>query len=250
MQKTFLKLQACRLSKLFITIKNVKLMSKKLRLVQFVRQKGFEVKEALDLIRGGQVIVNNFPAKNPNFQINPKKEIVEIKAKVSLANIPRKYYLLNKPIETITTTGKDNRKTVMDCIKIDSQIKKTLFPVGRLDYKTTGLLIITNDGHFARKILNPQAGVEKEYRAVVKGTLSPTDIKELQEGVLIKVDEKKNKTKPAKINVITSGENTTCSMIITEGKKRQVRLMFLEVGHKVLELERIRIGRLLLGDLT
>src|SRR3989338_3830400 len=231
-------------------------MSKKLRLYQILRQRGIgTVKEALDLIRSGSVLVNGALAKNPNFQVNPNREKIEIKLTSSESKqidktIPKKYFMLNKPIETMTTTGKDNRKTVMDLFNIEGKIKKTLFPVGRLDYKTTGLLIITNDGNFAHKLLSPKSNIEKEYHAVIKGRLSPTDIKEFEHGVIIDVNDQKYKTQPAKVSVIKSGEATTkCSIIISEGKKRQVRLMFLAVGHKVLELERVRIGKLTLSYL-
>jgi len=232
-------------------------MSKKYRLPQILRQRGFTVKESLDLIRGGNVFVNGAPAKNPNFQVNPNKETIEIKSEKDLAAIekikesfPKKYYILNKPLETITTTGTDNRRTVMDLFKVEANLKKTLFPVGRLDYETGGLLIVTNDGNFSHKLLNPKSKIEKEYHVLVRGKVSPTDIHELERGVTIEVKEQMYKTQPAKVHVIEERDTTTrCSITICEGKRRQVRLMFLQVGHRVLELKRVRIGQLSLGKL-
>ena len=232
-------------------------MSKKLRLPQLLRQRGYAVKEALDLIRGGSVYVNGAAVKNPNFQVNPDKENIEIKTRQELQkleqhkqNFPKKYFMLNKPLETITTTGKDNRKTVMDIFKVPIDLKKTLFPVGRLDYETSGMLIVTNDGNFSHKLLNPKSKIEKEYHVTVRRKVSLTDITELERGVIIDVKGESYKTQPAKVKVLESEKDTTkCSIVICEGKRRQVRLMFLQVGHKVFELERVRIGKLMLGHL-
>lgn len=154
------------------------------------------------------------------------------------------YYLLNKPVGYITTvTDEKNRPTVMDLIK---NVKERVFPVGRLDYNTSGLLIMTNDGALTYALTHPKHDVPKTYVAKVKGHVNATSIAKLTQGV--RIDN--YLTAPAKVNRLNGGgTTTTLSITIHEGKNRQVRKMCEAVGHNVLQLKRVAIGDLGVGEL-
>lgn len=153
-------------------------------------------------------------------------------------DVERRYFLLNKPAGYITTV-KDTRRrpTVMDLLHEEGR----LFPVGRLDMDTRGLLLITNDGFLAHRIMHPSHGVEKTYLAWVEGRASQQALARLRRGVALE----EGITAPAKVRVLgREGERTLLEMSIREGRKRQVRRMCAEVGLKVLDLVRTRLGPL------
>ena len=154
------------------------------------------------------------------------------------------YVLINKPLGMVTTVDDDkDRLTVMECVK---DIDARLFPVGRLDYNTSGALIMTNDGDLAYRITHPKHEVYKTYRARVAGVLSNEKVAKLRKGV----DIGGFVTSRAKVNVIKGNAHSTIVEIsIHEGKNRQVRKMFAAVGNPVQELERIAIGEIRLGHL-
>ena len=143
-------------------------------------------------------------------------------------------------------------------IDLPIDIKNTINPVGRLDYASRGLIILTNDGEFANSILQPKTKLEKEYKVFVNGELDDQTIKKLEKGITITIsgDKRRNigsseyKTKPCKIVVSKrNNQSTQFNIIITEGKKRQIRNMMKTLGFRVLDLQRIRIGNLKLGKL-
>ncbi|HZK01646.1 MAG TPA: pseudouridine synthase, partial [Anaerovoracaceae bacterium] len=154
------------------------------------------------------------------------------------------YIMLNKPKGYITSVEDDrSRNTVMDLV---GDLDVRIFPVGRLDYNTSGLLLLTNDGEFAYRMTHPKHQVEKTYRARVAGTLSDQRISKLRKGM----DIGGFITSPAKVAVLKQMERSAIVEIsIREGKNRQIRKMFATVGNKVISLERIAIGNLLLGQL-
>ena len=227
-------------------------MVKKQRIYQILRKAGLinTRADAIKLLNEGKVLVNNNPIYNPEFQVNPKKEIILVNNK-PFSSMPKKYFLLNKPLGYLTSKKRSlGKKHVLELIHCDKKLKNTLFPIGRLDYNTTGLLLITNDGDFAHKVLQPRNKIEKEYMVTMKGRLSDSDLKHLEMGIEIIVDNHPYKTLPAKVKIINSStQSTSFSIIITEGKKRQVRLMVAALGHTILSLKRIRIGTLLLGEI-
>lgn len=149
---------------------------------------------------------------------------------------------LNKPMGYITSASDDRgRKTVMELV---TDIDARLFPVGRLDYNTTGLLLMTNDGDLAYRLTHPKHEITKKYRARVAGVLSPERIARLKKGV----DIGGFVTSPARVSVIKQTAHSAIVEIeIHEGKNRQVRKMFAAVGNHVQELERIAIGDIRLG---
>lgn len=155
------------------------------------------------------------------------------------------YYLLNKPRGVVTTTKDEHqRKTVVDLIGEE----KRIYPVGRLDYDTTGLLLLTNDGDFANRIMHPKNKIDKVYVAKIKGILSPKDLMTLKNGVVI--DGIKTSKSRVKIRKIDKENNTSIIEItIHEGRNHQVKRMFEAINFEVLKLKRERIAFLTLEGL-
>lgn len=197
-------------------------------------------------IRAGHVTVNNEPVFVPGHPINVETDLVEFEGKRVEPLTEHIYLMLNKPAGYITTRHDERqRPTVMDLV---SDLSRTIYPIGRLDLETEGLLLFTNDGNFAHRLLHPSHEIEKTYLAWVKGVPSDAALQRLRQGVTIP----SGRTAPAKVKHLkTRGEDTSAKfeMTIHEGKKRQVRMMFKAVGHPVTRLRRIRIGHLRLGDL-
>ncbi len=149
------------------------------------------------------------------------------------------YLMLNKPLECVTTVDDQfDRKTVMDYIDVPERI----YPIGRLDYNTTGLLLLTNDGDLANKIMHPKHQMKKTYVAKIKGTPSEELIRKFETGLLIE----DKMTAPANLNVLKPG---LVEVKIHEGRNRQVRKMLEAIGFPVITLKRIKIGKLTLDDL-
>lgn len=225
-------------------------MVQKPRIYQILRRAGLiETKEdALRLVRMGKIVVNGKSVKTLDFQANPKKDDIFIGGKKIVFCIEKRYFILNKPVGYLTSKKEsEGKRSVMDFVVVDRKVKNTLFPVGRLDYSTSGLIIITNDGELAHQILQPRKHIEKEYRVVVEGYFSDSDVRRIEEGVSILVNGEQYTTLPAKIKIVKKEkQKTECMIIITEGKKRQVRLMMQAMGHLVIALHRTRIGGLTL----
>lgn len=153
------------------------------------------------------------------------------------------YFMLNKPLEVLSSSSDDRgRKTVVDLIKTD----KRIFPIGRLDYMTRGLIILTNDGELFNRLVHPKSEVYKKYYLKVFGKVKSSEIEQLKKGV----DLEDGKTLPAKISSVKIENNKTSMFIsIREGRNRQVRRMIEKFRYKVLSLKREKIGELSLGDL-
>jgi len=160
------------------------------------------------------------------------------------AGVRKAYFILNKPKGYITTTSDEKgRPTVMD---LAGSAPERVFPVGRLDGQTTGLLIMTNDGEFAYKLTHPGREVTKTYRAHVSGALSREKLARLRKGV----DIGGYVTAPAVVEIVKEGAHSAIVEVrICEGKNRQVRKMFAAVGCRVMELERVAVGGVFLGRL-
>jgi 23S rRNA pseudouridine2605 synthase len=200
-----------------------------------------------EIIQAGRVYLNGKKVTEMGILIDPKKDKVTLD---SISGSPLKlqeekaYILLNKPRGVITSAHDQfNRETVLD--RIDWKGSR-IYPVGRLDYDTEGLLILTNDGEFAFEMTHPKHQVEKEYHCVVKGTPSQEKLNQLIRGV----DIGGFVTSPAKVKLYSKKENTSViHIIIKEGKNRQVRRMFDAIGHPVVYLKRERLGNISLGSL-
>ncbi|MBE7054240.1 MAG: rRNA pseudouridine synthase [Ruminococcaceae bacterium] len=172
------------------------------------------------------------------------EDVVEVDGE-KISVVKKKYYImLNKPQGYVTTANDEfGRKTVFDLV---GDIKDRLFPIGRLDADTEGLLLLTNDGDFTYKISHPSHSIEKVYHAHISGILTRQEADMLRRGV--EIDGRY--TAPAKIKVI-EGLKHSCivEVIICEGRNRQVRKMLDKVGHRVLELKRVKVGNVSLGNL-
>ena len=186
-----------------------------------------------ELILAGKVKVNGKVVTELGTKVSEKDE-VEVE-NMEVYRKEKEYYLLYKPEKTICSVSDEKgRTTVVDLIETDEKI----FPVGRLDYDTTGLLLLTNDGELTNKLTHPKGFVEKTYIAKVSGIVTGKEIHELEEG--IELEGVKTKKARAKLKKIDKKNNKSyVELTITEGRNHQVKNMFAALGHKVLKLKRI-----------
>jgi 23S rRNA pseudouridine2605 synthase len=200
-------------------------------------------RKAEDLIFEGRVTVNGRIA-TIGTKADPVKDHIKVDGKLLIRPEPKVYIMFNKPKNVVTSLhDPEGRPTVKDFLK---GVKYRVFPVGRLDYDSEGLLLLTNDGDFAHAVLHPSKKISKTYLVKVKGILEEDKIEKLKTGV--KLVERM--TAPVKVKRIRETENNSwLEIIIYEGKKRQIRRMLEKIGHDVLKLKRIRVDGLELGKL-
>lgn len=201
-------------------------------------------RKAESLIKEGRVKVDGVVVTQLGTKVS-KKSIIEVD-NVKISTEEKVYYLLNKPRGVVTTTSDEHgRKTIVSLIETD----KRIYPVGRLDYDTTGLILLTNDGEFTNNITHPKNKIDKTYVAKINGILTISDIMALKKGVMIDGF----KTSPAKVKVRkidNKNNNSVVEITIHEGKNHQVKRMFEALGYQVLKLKRERIAFLTLKGLT
>ncbi|MDD2483733.1 MAG: pseudouridine synthase [Eubacteriales bacterium] len=215
-----------------------------MRLNKYIAQAGIASRRKADeLILAGKVRVNGAVMDTPGYDVVPG-DTVEANGSYIEPAKKHVYVMLNKPKGYVTTSADDKeRLTVMDLIQ---DIDERIFPVGRLDYNTSGMLLLTNDGDLAYTLTHPKHQMPKTYRARVAGYLSPEQVSHLKKGV----DIGGFVTSKAEVSVIKQADRSALVEItICEGKNRQIRKMFATVGNKVMDLERISIGNLQLGHL-
>ncbi len=213
-----------------------------MRLNKYIAHAGVSSRRKADeLTKNGNVKINGVPIYEPGYDVQPG-DVVEVNGSV-IENMEKlEYVLLNKPTGYITSVKDDKGRPVAGDLVADAGVR--LFPVGRLDYNTSGLLLLTNDGDLAYRLTHPKHEVPKVYRALVAGTLSRGKLAALRRGV----DIGGFVTSPAKVEVLKQTKHSALVEIqIHEGKNRQVRKMFAAVGNNVQELQRIAIGKLRLG---
>lgn len=198
--------------------------------------------EVKKLIRQGKVAVDGLIVKNPDIKVDTDTQNVTCNG-IAVTYETYEYYMLNKPAGVISATSDKTEKTVLDLI--DSKKRKDLFPVGRLDKDTEGLLLITNDGELAHRLLSPKKHVDKLYYARVEGVVGMEDIDVFAKGLDIGEGEY---TKPAKLIVLKSDVISEIELTIQEGKFHQVKRMFEAVGKKVIYLKRLEMGTLKLDE--
>ena len=191
-------------------------------------------------IAGGSVMVNGAPARRPEDKIDTEKDSVVFRGS-PLGYTEYEYFMLNKPAGVVSATEDRTERTVLDLI--DARQRKDLFPVGRLDKDTEGLLLVTNDGGMAHRLLSPKKHVDKVYYAKVAGRITEEHVRLFAEGVDIG-DEKP--TLPAELTVLSSGEISEIELVIREGRFHQVKRMFQAAGGEVIYLRRLRMGSLVL----
>jgi len=200
-------------------------------------------RKADELISAGKIYVNGKKVSELGTKIDPDKDEVLYQGVPIFAEVDYEYYILFKPEQVISTCDDpQGRKTVLDIV--DSNAR--LYPVGRLDYESSGLLILTNDGEITNRITHPSFEIKKEYVARIKGRLAKEDLDRLRDGVFIDG----RKTSPAKIEILSETDKMSIlSFTIHEGRNRQIRRMIRAIGSHVYGLERVRLGELTLEGL-
>lgn len=215
-------------------------MAKQLRLDKFLCEQGVGSRSEVKIfLKKGQVMVNGVICKNADQKIDPESDMIAYQGKVFCYQ-QYYYYMLHKPAGVITATEDSNQKTVMELMGEDW--RKDLFPVGRLDKDTEGLLLITNDGELSHALLSPKKHVPKTYLVQIPERLNAEQIQKLEEGVDIG-DEKL--TMPAEVQKV---DDEHILLTIKEGRYHQVKRMLATVGSQVLYLKRITFGALVLDE--
>jgi 23S rRNA pseudouridine2605 synthase len=203
---------------------------------------------AEELIKAGKVKINGKTVEKLATEVAEENDTVTVDGQAISLNAKPVYIMLHKPKGCVCTVSDDlGRKTVMDYV---TEFKDTrVFPVGRLDYDTEGLLLMTNDGAFANGLTAPINEVEKTYVAVVEGFVSEAQLATLRRGIII--DSRKTKLNKCRIKVLEeTNDDMRLEITLKEGKNRQIHKMFDTIGHKVLFLKRIRVDRVALGGLS
>lgn len=217
-----------------------------IRLDKFLSEmSGWTRSEVKKIVRTGSVTVDGNEVKKPETKIDEKLSIVSVDGRQIKYN-KYEYYMLNKPKGFVSATTDREHNTVVDIIS--SSEKKDLFPVGRLDIDTEGLLLITNDGELAHRLLAPKNHVEKTYYVEVSGILDDVDVDAVEKG--LDIGEEKN-TIPAKMEILkTDIQNniSSCYLTIHEGKFHQVKRMMKKLGKTVTYLKRVSMGSLILDS--
>lgn len=215
-----------------------------MRINKFLAEQGISSRRGSDqIIAEGRVTINGKPAKAGDDVA--ADDVVMVDGKILSHKVKYEYYLLNKPKGFVCTVSDDKgRKTVMDLLPAGAG---RVFPVGRLDYDTEGMLILTNDGDLAYRLTAPKNEIPKTYLVRIEGTISDQQLNRLRAGVEI---ERGVVTKKCKITVTeTSKTYTKLRVVLTEGKNREIRKMFEVVGKNVDFLKRLKIGELTLTGL-
>lgn len=222
------------------------------RLARFLAHAGIASRRhAEELIAAGRVQVNGATVTTQGTRIQPERDTVLVDGKPVLPPARHVYLLLHKPVGYVSTAhDPQGRPAVLGLLPPELRNLR-VYPVGRLDIDTSGLLLLTNDGDFAQRLTHPRYAMPKHYQALVQGCPPESALDELRNGVTITEDNgRSHKTAPAQVHLLRKvGASCWLALTIHEGRKRQVRRMLTAVGHRVLELIRVGIGPLELGDL-
>lgn len=215
-------------------------MAKLMRLDKYLADMGCGTRtQVKDAIKKGRVSINDEKIKSPETKIDIETTIVYMDGQ-PISYVQTEYYMLNKPQGVVSATEDRKYKTVIDLI--DDKSRKDLFPVGRLDIDTEGLLLITNDGDLAHRLLSPKRHVDKTYYVELDSKIPANAKEEMLEGITL---EEEFKTMPATLELLSE---TTCYLTIREGKFHQVKRMFEYFGCTVTYLKRISMGPLTLDE--
>ena len=210
-----------------------------MRLDKFLANMGVGTRsEVKQILKKGTVTVNDSIEKSPKCHINPEDDIVMVNGK-QITFINHIYIMLNKPKGYISATHDGTNRTVIDLIPEYQHLD--IFPVGRLDKDTEGLLLITNDGQFSHELMSPVKHVSKTYEVISQHTISDDDIEAFKQGITLSDG-------PVKPALLTRVNETTSQVTIYEGKYHQVKRMFHAIENEVLELKRLKIANLALDE--
>lgn len=213
----------------------------KQRLSKIIAAAGIASRRAAEtLIFDGKVTVNGKKEIVPQTLVDPVVDVIEVGGK-RLANRPRKvYYALNKPVGYHCTNAAAIKRRAVDLVAVPKNVR--LFTVGRLDKDTSGLILVTNDGHFANRVMHPSGGVRKEYIAKVDQEVGHDHLVALSQGCVVEGAL----VRPIRVSKIRKG---TLRIVVQEGRRHEVRQMLAAAGLEVVELKRVRIGELVLGTI-
>ncbi len=204
-------------------------------------------RHAEELISEGHVQVNGQVITTPGFKADAERDHIRVDGKLLKGSERLRYFILNKPRGFVTTVSDpEGRPTIMKFFERQSE---RLYPVGRLDYQSEGLLLVTNDGPLANELTRAASGVEKTYLVKVSGTPSEEALEKLRGGVAIakgKPSEGRVRTSPTRIRMVRAGENPWYEIVLIEGRNRELRKMFEEIGHRVEKIRRVAYGPLVL----
>ncbi len=218
-------------------------MDNTLRLNKFLAQHGISARRKItDFLKDNRVEINGQPVLEPGIRLNPSTDKVTINSQ-PITKTRHLYFLLNKPKGVISSVKDEHgRQTVVDLIKTSERI----YPVGRLDENTQGLIILTNDGELTHQLTHPSFESQKTYQCLIPSSVSEKQLSLLKAGI----DLKDGKTAPAEVKIIKATHNrTTLELTIHEGRNHQIKRMLNKVGLELLELTRTAIGSLKLADL-
>lgn len=208
-----------------------------IRLDKFICDQGLATrKEVRQMIKAGRVRLDGAPAAAPDVKLNPETSRVELDGQ-TLCYARFHYYMMDKPSGVLTATEDGKQKTVLDLVTTEMR-RMGLFPVGRLDKDTSGLLLLTNDGDFAHRVISPKSEVEKLYYAKVEGTPDEADCEAFRQGLVLADG---TKCLPAELELLGGGE---CYVRVMEGKYHQVKRMLASRGKPVVFLRRLSVGKL------
>ena len=213
--------------------------------LEHLLMKHFDIsrKQMKKLISSGEVLIDSTPATHVSNNVDPQSQVITVQGS-RMEDNSQKYYLLNKPKGVITATTDSQLPTVIDLF--NNENVEGLYPIGRLDRDTEGLLIITNNGPLGYRLLNPVQHIEKEYYVEVNGPLDDSCIQRFYDGIMF---HDGTICKPAKLSILESSPSfSKATVTISEGKFHQVKKMFLCVGVKVTFLKRIRFGEFVLDS--
>ncbi|SFB18024.1 MULTISPECIES: pseudouridine synthase [unclassified Bacillus (in: firmicutes)] len=200
-------------------------------------------KEVKQLLKSGSVKINGSVIKDAKSHVDVNNDVVTLNGE-EIEYREFIYLMMNKPPGVISATEDTRDETVIDLLQLEDQIFEP-FPVGRLDKDTEGLLIITNDGQLAHRLLSPKKHVPKTYFAVIEGEVTEEDIEAFRQGVVL---DDGYLTKPGELHILKSGESSDIELTISEGKFHQVKRMFQAVGKRVVYLKRMSMGPLELDE--
>ena len=213
--------------------------------LEHLMMKHFDIsrKQMKKLISSGEVLIDSIPATHVSNNVDPQIQVIAVQGK-QIEDSSQKYFMLNKPSGLISATIDEHLPTVIDLFSKENV--EGLYPIGRLDRDTEGLLIITNNGPLGYRLLNPVQHIEKEYYVEVNGPLDNSCIQRFHDGIVF---HDGTICKPAILSILESSPSfSKASVIISEGKFHQIKKMFLCVGVKVTFLKRIRFGEFLLDE--
>jgi 23S rRNA pseudouridine2605 synthase len=215
----------------------------RIRINRYLSMCGFASRrKAEDLVAKGKVEVNGKVISDLGTKIDPHRDKVFVDGTHVVQLDERMYLVMNKPKDTITTLSDERgRPTVMNLLRM----KHRVFPIGRLDRNTTGVLLFTNDGDFANRLMHPKYEIPKVYRVTCDRPVEHDDIRQLRNGIRLEEG-----TARAEITVLPSGKRKELGVLIREGRNRQVHRMFQTLGYKVTKLDRVAYGPITRGGLS